>query len=137
MTTLRNLFVMLTVALAAGTDAAPAKADVASNFDTYAAIAYSPATGHFGYAYDCRNRAQAERIALSNCRHPDAKIVGWVKGGWIALAKNADNEWATGYQYGPGAANLDARRRALEKGGAGYKVVLCVCSEDVRPEVAE
>ena len=49
--------------------------------DSVAAIAYSPSTGEFGYAYNYEDRESAEKAALKNCSPKDARIVCWVKSG--------------------------------------------------------
>ena len=64
---------------------------VESNFDRHAAIAYSPSTGSYGYAYNHASRCEAERAALSYCTASDSRIVGWVCGGWVSLAIGENN----------------------------------------------
>jgi hypothetical protein len=117
-----------------------AKSDVIYFYgSTYAAIAYSPATGKFGYGYNCGSRASAEAMALNNCPAADARIVTWVNNGFCSLALG-DNKsrWGTGYSWGAGATNTAARNTALANCRArtsGARIVLCVCSTDVAPEV--
>ncbi len=107
--------------------------------DTYAAIAYSPATGKWGYAYDCDSRSSAEEAALSRCKAPDACIVTWVHNGFCALALGDDkSHWGVGWSFGDGASNVSARNRALaecRQRTTGARLVLCVCSLDVQQEV--
>jgi serine/threonine-protein kinase len=82
---------------------------------SYAAIAYSPSTGKYGYSYDLRNRAAAERVALEKCGAEDARIVTWVNKGFIALAVGSDKScWGVGWSYGNGASNTKAKEFALE-----------------------
>ena len=65
--------------------------------DSFAAIAYSPATGKYGLAYDCRNRKSAEKEALGKCGAVDARIVSWVNEGVCTLALGADKScWGVG-----------------------------------------
>src|SRR5262245_60450385 len=56
--------------------------DTSDEADCFAAIAYSPATGKYGYSYNYSSRSAAMRRALTQCPQADAKIVGWVEGGY-------------------------------------------------------
>jgi serine/threonine-protein kinase len=107
--------------------------------DTYAAIAYSPTTGNFGYAYNYGSRWAAERAALRNCKAKDAKIVTWVSNGFCALALGDDKSaWGVGWSYGQGATNTYAKKQALMQCGKRTKnarLVVCVCSVNVKPEL--
>jgi hypothetical protein len=106
--------------------------------DTYAAIAYSPSTGSYGYAYNCDSRGEAERLALKHCKARDARIATWVHNGFCALAVGDDQScWGSGWSYGDGATNREAKRYALDecrKRTTGAHIILCVCSADVEPE---
>jgi hypothetical protein len=137
---LRNALVLSALAAVVVLVPAPqARADVAINFNTFAAIAYSPSTGHYGYAYDYWSRYSAERAALARCKEPDARIIGWVKAGWLALALSDDNRtYGVGWTYGEGATNTGAKQRAFKecsRRARSVRVVLCLCSGDVAPEV--
>ena len=107
--------------------------------DTYAAIAYSPATGKWGYGNNYGSRGAAERAALQNCPEPDARIVTWVHNGFCALALGDDRScWGIGYSWGNGASNTAARNFALQdcRGRTtGAHIVLCVYSGNLQPEV--
>src|SRR5579862_6346578 len=94
-----------------------AKADViVFDGDTYAAIAYSPSTGSYGYAYNYGSRGSAETAALRNCKAPDARIVTWVNNGFCALALGDDvGSYGIGYSWGNGATNTYAKQRALQE----------------------
>ena len=111
------------------------------NDDTYAAIAYSPATGKYGYANDCYSREIAERTALRYCVADDARIVGWVCNGFVALAVGkveADGAWGTGISNDARASNTTAKSRALaacKQRDATAKIKLCVCSVKRKVEV--
>ncbi len=102
---LRCVALGLVLSVAAGLfAAAPARAD----YDTYAAIAYSKSTGHYGYGYGYYTLAAAELEALSNCEGDDAQIVVWSCNNWCALAIGDDNAygwyWAgTSYEARAGA----------------------------------
>jgi uncharacterized protein DUF4189 len=83
--------------------------------DSYAAIAYSPSTGKFNYAYDRRSREAAEKEALEKCDAPDATIACWVNKGFAALALGKDKScWGSGWKYGRGANSDAAKNMALE-----------------------
>src|SRR6266446_1862918 len=105
----RTLFILSALALSLVVAAPAAKADVTIDFDTYAAIAFSKSTGKYGYAYNYYSKSAAERAALARCPQADAKIVGWVKGGWLALAVGDNHAYGVAWEYGGGASNLDAK----------------------------
>jgi len=121
--------------------ASVARSDVATYYgSSYAAIAYSPATGKFGYSYNYGSRSSAERAALANCPQADARIVTWVHNGFCALALGKDQScWGIGFSWGNGASNTEARNYALEDCSdrtSDARVVLCVCSSGAfAPEV--
>ena len=136
MTALRNLVMVLAVACASVV-AWPTTAGaevVVTPGDHYAAIAYSPATGSYGYSYGCATSSRAEAIALGHCKGEDARIVCWVHNGFCALAVGDDRScWGIGYTYGPGANNIDARQRALNECAqrtTGAHIVVSICSEN-------
>jgi hypothetical protein len=81
--------------------------------DTFAAIAYSPATGKYGLAYDRLSRKLAEQDAVSNCGREDARVVVWVNRGFCALAFcSADKRsWGVGWSA---SSNVEAKQAALE-----------------------
>jgi serine/threonine-protein kinase len=82
---------------------------------SYAAIAYSPATGQYGYSYDYRSRKAAEKAALEKCGADDARIACWVNFGFCALALGNDKScWGVGWKYGNGANNRKADNDAIE-----------------------
>lgn len=61
--------------------------------EKYGAIAYSPATGKYGYSNDCHSKEGAEKLALSNCPARDARIAIWVVDGWAVVYKNSQGAW--------------------------------------------
>jgi serine/threonine-protein kinase len=94
--------------------------------DCFAAIAYSPKTGKYGYSYDYSSRGSADQAALRRCTEPDARIVSWCKNAYCALAEGDD-----GYGTGWGATAAQARANALrecEKNTTNAKIVVCVFS---------
>ncbi len=83
--------------------------------NTNAAIAYSPATGKYGIAYDLRSRSSAEKAALEKCGAEDACIACWVNKGFCALALGSDKScWGVGWSYGGGASTSKAKDAALD-----------------------
>ncbi len=117
--------------------AAQAKA-VEIYYDSYGAVAYSPSTGAFGYAWDCGSRGMAEQVALSNCPASDARIVGWVQDGWLVLAIGENNSYGVGWEYGDGAYNGDAAQTAIDEclsHGDHVRVIVCLFSGDLDPVI--
>lgn len=83
--------------------------------NSVAAIAYSPATGKYGIAFNCRDKASAEKNAIADCGAEDAKLACWVKKGFCALALGADkSSWGAGWSYGKGCSAPAARQLALD-----------------------
>jgi len=65
--------------------------------DTYAAIAFSAKTGDVSFNVGVQfSREKAEHSALANCKGDDARVVGWVKNGWCAVAIGRNNLYAIG-----------------------------------------
>jgi hypothetical protein len=82
--------------------------------DSFAAIAYSPATGKYGFVYDERSRSAAEKGAMEKCGAEDARIACWVNRGFCAMALGSDKScWGIGYSYGNGASTDKAKNDAL------------------------
>jgi hypothetical protein len=126
---------LIALLAAASLFAAVARADstIDINSDSFAAIAYSPATGKYGYGYNYRNRSAAEKAALDNCGTEDARIACWVNRGFCALALGDDKTcWGVGWQYGGGSSNNDAKKSALENCGkrtTGAHIAVCLSSD--------
>lgn len=143
MKTLYNRLVLSLLSLVGmSVSASQAKADtVVIDPDTYAAVAYSPSTGKYGYAWNHYSRAAAERTALSRCTEKDATVVGWVNDGILAVAIGDDNAYGMGYQFGDGASTRDAVNRALRNlvdrttGSKDPKVLIVLCSGNVTPQI--
>jgi hypothetical protein len=100
---------------------------------TYAAIAYSPATGKYGYSYNLHSRAAAEKAAMEKCPEADARVVTWVNRGFVALALGNDKScWGVGWSYGNGASTAVAKDYALEdckKRTSGAMIALVMASD--------
>lgn len=117
--------------------APPAQADTI-DFSTYAAVAFSSSTGSYGYAWNYGTRGEAEQAALARCTAGDARIVGWVQGGWLALAIGEKNIYGVGWEYGDGATNTVAEQRAIDEchaRGDNVRTLICLCSGEIDPVV--
>jgi hypothetical protein len=102
---------------------AAASSAIAAN----AAIAFSQATGNYGYAvgYDCLPEARC--AAMHNCPGCDSEVVVWARNGWCALAVGDDN----GYGCAWASCKCEAERLALEhckKNSCHGRIVVCVYS---------
>lgn len=64
-----------------------AQTSEAQSGDRYAAVAWSPSTGRYGYSYNCRTYELARAMALEYCNASDARIVIWTRNGYIAIAR--------------------------------------------------
>ena len=123
MTPLARWITLLVVAIAF---AAAARVDAAGN--RYAAIAFSPSTGQYGYGNGFRTKDEAIERALEECGADDA-ITRWSRNAWIALA--ISDRTATGWGWGSGwaktaaGARAIARRKCLQNNDEAT-VVLCV-----------
>lgn len=101
--------------------------------DSYAAIAYSPSTGKYGYAYNYGSRWAAEAAALAYCEAPDAEIVVWVNNGFCALALGDEpGVYGVGWSYGDGSSNVAAMNWALYECGkrtTNPRIVVVISSQ--------
>lgn len=82
--------------------------------DLYGAIAYSPQTRMIGVSSDNPTQAEAESVALQNCKiesnnAADCKVVMWVRNACAALAVGQDGGWGTDW----GNDRATAERKAL------------------------
>lgn len=128
------LTAMLALSLTAWTDRPTiAEETVSIDSDSFAAIAFSPKTNKYAYAYNYGSRKAAEAEALRRCPYDDAKIAGWVNDGFCALALGKDSGcYGCGYDFGAGSSNTNAQNRALaecDKRTTESHVVLCLTSD--------
>jgi hypothetical protein len=118
---------------------ASARDGVEIDSSTYAAIAFSPSTGKYGYAWNCGTLTQARRIALSYCKESDAEVVTWVQFGWAVLVIGEDGSYGYATAYGEGASSADAQSKATRElrkySDKPIKTILIVCSGDVQPKI--
>jgi|GEM_PF-3001571 len=77
----------------------------------FGAIAYSPATGTYGFASGYRTRGDAQRAAMLDCGAEDAKILVWARNRWLALALG---DKAGVYGWAWSGTRARARQLALE-----------------------
>ncbi len=82
--------------------------------ELYGAIAYSADTQKIGVSSDNPTQAEAESVALQNCKAesnnaPDCKVVMWVRNACAALAVGQDGGWGTDW----GNDRAAAERKAL------------------------
>jgi hypothetical protein len=121
------------------TPKAPARDVIEIDPDRYAAVAFSPSTGKYGYGWNCGSLGQAERIALSYCQEPDAKVISWVRFGWSVLVISEDDAYGHATSYGDGASSRIALDRATAQmrkhSDKPIKTILIVCSGNVQPKI--
>ncbi|MEY2488722.1 MAG: hypothetical protein QOC70_664 [Verrucomicrobiota bacterium] len=116
------LLVIIALALAAG----PA---LHAAGDTYAAVAFSPSTGRWGYGNGYPTKAEAIARARRECgRHRDAKT-NWCKNSWIALAvsNQSSGGWGSAWGETEAAARAAAMAECLSRNPDAH-VVICVPS---------
>ncbi|MBC8871217.1 MAG: DUF4189 domain-containing protein [Planctomycetes bacterium] len=84
--------------------------------ERYAAIAYSPSTGKYGYSHGSSSRCSAERAALGHCPEKDVRILAWTRNAWCVLALGDSVgeygwAWATDSQRAKSRAIEECRKR--------------------------
>ena len=79
----------------------------------FGAIAFSPQSGAYGYSYGAGTRAQAERVAMSNCRANGAgcRLLVYFRNACGALAVGNGN----GYGFAWAASRGPAEGRAMRE----------------------
>ena len=94
--------------------------------DRYAAVAYSPSSGRWGYGNGYASQEEAIARALSECGRADAKT-NWCRNAWIALAlsKRSAGGWGSAWGVTAKAARAAARRECLARNPDAH-VVVCV-----------
>ena len=97
---------------------------------TYGAIAFSPATGAWGDAFQFESRAEAERRALGECgRHArDCTVAVWFRDQCGAVASASDGSWAWGLGRTRAAASADAMTDCRKRGAKSCETRHAVCS---------
>jgi hypothetical protein len=110
------LFLIVALALVPSLEAA----------NSYAAVAYSPSTGQWGYGNGYPSQSAAIARARSECGRADARTF-WCKNSWIALAISDQSPGGFGWAYAPTAAAARSKARALCRSrNPDARVVVCV-----------
>jgi hypothetical protein len=128
MNAIRNVALAVVLStVAALSSAAPAHA---APGDTFAAIAFSPNTGHYGYAYGAQSQSRAELRALSECDRDDGQVLVVVKNGYAALVVGADGSYGYAWGSSQDIAEGIALRKCLDAGGVRPRIVVSISSDD-------
>jgi serine/threonine-protein kinase len=112
------LFLIIALALGAGSSLQAAT--------SYAAIAYSPSTGQWGYGNGYPSQSAAIARARRECGRGDARTF-WCKNAWIALAISDRSRGGFGWAWAPtaGAARSKALAQCRSR-NPDARVVVCV-----------
>jgi Domain of unknown function (DUF4189) len=88
----------------------------AQDDDKFAAVAYSPKTGRWGYGCNYSTKAEAIARAKRECGSKDART-NWCKNAWIALAISDDSKggWGSAWGNTREEAQAAARRECLAR----------------------
>jgi uncharacterized protein DUF4189 len=94
----------------------PVSALHAQDDDKYAAIAYSPKTGKWGYGCNYPTKAEAIARAKEECGAKDART-NWCKNAWISLALSDQSKGGWGSAWGEtrDAAQAASRKECLAR----------------------
>ena len=93
----------------------------------WGAIAYSTATGSYGFSYDQETQADAINIAVENCTGDDCKAVVWFHNSCGAFAKGTQGA----YGWGIDTDRDEAKEKAMaacRTRGAQCHIVQSVCT---------
>jgi len=131
--TLARLTLAATLALAP----AASEADVFRSGHAWAAIAYAPEAGEWGWARNFATRPGAEQAALANCRGAapgGCAVVAVAHAACTALAVGRRG-WAAGTGANPAAARAQALGSCRRASG-GCRVELDICASPPGAPVA-
>jgi serine/threonine-protein kinase len=94
--------------------------------DRYAAVAYSPKTGRWGYGANYPTKSEAIARAKRECGRSDART-NWCKNAWVALAisDQSPGGWGSSWGETAEAARQGALRECLARNPDAH-VVVCV-----------
>jgi hypothetical protein len=94
--------------------------------DSYAAVAYSPSTGRWGYGNGYPTKSQAISRALRECGRRDART-NWCRNAWLALAisDRGRGGWGSGWGPTPASARASASAQCRAR-NPDARVVVCV-----------
>jgi serine/threonine-protein kinase len=92
--------------------------------DKYAAIAYSPTTGKWGYGCNYSTKAEAIDRAKSECGEDDVRT-NWCKNAWISLAisKKAKGGWGSAWGETRREAEAAARKECRDRNPDAHTLV--------------
>ncbi len=121
MTKRRFLFLLTIAACLLGTSGLVE----AAGQNYYAAFAYSPRTGRYGYANGYTSVEEALYRARRECGSRDA-VTKWARNAWLALAISDENPggWGSSWATTADAARRAAKRNCRARNGDGRIVVL-------------
>ena len=96
--------------------------------DTYAAVAFSPSTGRWGYGNGYPTNSEAIARARRECGRSDSRT-NWCKNSWIALAVSNQSRggWGSAWGETAAAARSAAIAECVARNPDGH-VVICVPS---------
>ena len=94
--------------------------------DTYAAIAFSQANGHYGYGNKFRTRTEAEEKALQECG-PGCKVVLWIRSQCGGMASGKGRGYGTFLGANERIVG-DGSIAACEQRTSGCELRVAVCS---------
>lgn len=101
----------------------------AQDDDKFAAVAYSPKTGKWGYGCNYSTKAEAIERAKRECGSKDART-NWCKNAWISLAVSDESRggWGSGWGSTREEAEAAARRECLAR-NPDARVIATVSAE--------
>ena len=94
----------------------------------YGSIAYSPASGAFGYSDNYGSKSQADNRALSECGKTDCVVATWFYNNCGAVVASGDGSWGGGHGVSVSSAIRDAEDACTQQGGTAYVVKVTHCS---------
>ena len=94
----------------------------------YGAIAYSPASGAFGYSDNYGSESQADNRALSECGKTDCVVASWFYNNCGAVVASADGTWGGGHGASLSSAINYAENACTRRGGTACVVKVTHCS---------
>lgn len=132
-------FAGLVLAMSAQTASATASVQVAQAqrstvaADLFAAIAYSPTEGTYGYSYGYSRAIDARYRAVGECIDRGGKSCRWrisVRNAWAALAQSKNNHryYGVGWSVDRGDARANALEQCNNNANAGCRVLVVVHS---------
>lgn len=90
---------------------------------SYGAIAYSPATGRYGWSYKADERATAENLAIQSCGAADAITLVWGSDVYLALALGEGGAYGSAWNTRRAAAEQQALQ-VCSRSGTNCQVAL-------------